>query len=130
MSKLGVANWDSVLVKSDWGEVVVYAAHSRDAPHEGMNCDDAVEYVRKNVKEFDKVELSYHRIFTPGEVLSIETGECDEEGVCRLMVQVSGETIGNTVELDLEEIKDDLVEIKHMEAGCFTGFYNIFEECG
>jgi len=36
MSKLGVANWDSVLVKSDWGEVVVYAAHSRDAPHEGM----------------------------------------------------------------------------------------------
>jgi formylmethanofuran dehydrogenase subunit D len=36
MAKLGVANWESVLVKSDWGEVVVYAAHSRDAPHEGM----------------------------------------------------------------------------------------------
>jgi formylmethanofuran dehydrogenase subunit D len=36
MAKLDVANWDSVLVKTDWGEVVVYAAHSRDAPHEGM----------------------------------------------------------------------------------------------
>ncbi len=36
MAKLGVANWDSVLVKTNWGEVVVYAAHSRDAPHEGM----------------------------------------------------------------------------------------------
>jgi formylmethanofuran dehydrogenase subunit D len=36
MAKLNVANWESVLVKSDWGEVVVYAAHSRDAPHEGM----------------------------------------------------------------------------------------------
>lgn len=36
MAKLGVSNWDSVLVKSEWGEVVVYAAHSRDAPHEGM----------------------------------------------------------------------------------------------
>jgi formylmethanofuran dehydrogenase subunit D len=36
MAKLEVDNWDSVLVKSDWGEVIVYAAHSRDAPHEGM----------------------------------------------------------------------------------------------
>lgn len=36
MARLDVRNWDSVLVKSDWGEVVVYAAHSRDAPHEGM----------------------------------------------------------------------------------------------
>ena len=36
MSKLGVGNWESVLVKTDWGEVAVYAAHSRDAPHENM----------------------------------------------------------------------------------------------
>ncbi len=35
MAKLGVTNWDPVLVKTDFGEVVVSAAHSRDAPHEG-----------------------------------------------------------------------------------------------
>jgi len=35
MAKLGVGNWDSLKVVSDWGEVIVYAAHSRDAPHEG-----------------------------------------------------------------------------------------------
>lgn len=35
MAKLGVANWDHVKVSTDWGEVTVYAAHSRDAPHEG-----------------------------------------------------------------------------------------------
>jgi formylmethanofuran dehydrogenase subunit D len=35
MAKLGVANWQHVKVTSDWGEVIVYAAHSRDAPHEG-----------------------------------------------------------------------------------------------
>jgi formylmethanofuran dehydrogenase subunit D len=35
MAKLGVANWEHVKVTSDWGEVIVYAAHSRDAPHEG-----------------------------------------------------------------------------------------------
>ncbi len=31
---------------------------------------------------------------------------------CKLMVQVSS-NLGTTVELDLEEIRDDLVEIKH-----------------
>jgi formylmethanofuran dehydrogenase subunit D len=36
MSRLAVGNWESVKVKSDWGEVICYAAHSRDAPHEGM----------------------------------------------------------------------------------------------
>jgi formylmethanofuran dehydrogenase subunit D len=35
MAKLGVNNWDHVKIKSEWGEAVVYAAHSRDAPHEG-----------------------------------------------------------------------------------------------
>lgn len=36
MAKLGVKNWDTALVKTDWGEVVVFTAHSRDAPHEGQ----------------------------------------------------------------------------------------------
>lgn len=35
MAKLGVNNWDTVLVKTDYGEVVVNAVKSRDAPHEG-----------------------------------------------------------------------------------------------
>ena len=34
-AKLGVNNWDTVLVKTDFGEVVVNCAVSRDAPHEG-----------------------------------------------------------------------------------------------
>lgn len=36
MAKLGVKNWDHVLVKTDYGEVVVSAARSRDAPHEEL----------------------------------------------------------------------------------------------
>ena len=36
MARLGVKNWDTALVKTDWGEVVVFTAHSRDAPHEGQ----------------------------------------------------------------------------------------------
>nr|WP_066970560.1 molybdopterin dinucleotide binding domain-containing protein [Methanobrevibacter filiformis] len=36
MARLGVKNWDKAIVKTAWGEVVVFVAHSRDAPHEGQ----------------------------------------------------------------------------------------------
>ncbi len=35
-----------------------------------MDCDDAIDYVRNNVKEYDDLELSYNRVFTPGEVIA------------------------------------------------------------
>jgi formylmethanofuran dehydrogenase subunit D len=36
MARLDFKNWDTGLLKTDWGEVVVFVAHSRDAPHEGQ----------------------------------------------------------------------------------------------
>ncbi|MDR0911765.1 MAG: formylmethanofuran dehydrogenase [Methanobrevibacter sp.] len=36
MAKLGVKNWDTAIVTTDYGQVTVYVAHSRDAPHEGQ----------------------------------------------------------------------------------------------
>ena len=77
-----------------------------------MDCDDAINYIRDNVKVNDKLELSYNRVFTPGEVISLDTEETSAGPCCKLMVQVSS-NLGTTVELDLEEIRDDLVEIKH-----------------
>lgn len=79
----------------------------------GMDCDEAVEYIRTNVKRFDTLELSYHRVFTPGEVINVEEYDCEEGKSCRIMVQIENE-LGNSVELDMEEIKDDLIEIKHV----------------
>ena len=38
-----------------------------------MDCDEAIDYVRENVKVYDTLELSYNRIFTPGEVIGIDT---------------------------------------------------------
>lgn len=78
-----------------------------------MDCDDAVDYIRNNVKIYDTLELSYHRVFTPGEVINIEEYDCEDRKSCRIMVQVELE-LGQTVELDMEEIKDDLIEIKHL----------------
>ena len=77
-----------------------------------MDCDDAINYIRENVKVNDKLELSYNRVFTPGEVISLDTEETSAGPSCKLMIQVSS-SLGTTIELDLEEIRDDLVEIKH-----------------
>lgn len=83
-----------------------------------MNCNDAIDYIKENVKIYDEIELSYHRIFTPGEVLNIEEYDCNNERKsCRVLIQIKGENIGQTVDVDLEEIKKDLVEIKHLPKG-------------
>ena len=36
-----------------------------------MTVDEAIEYVRNNVNVGDTLEISYNRIFAPGEVLSV-----------------------------------------------------------
>ena len=38
-----------------------------------MDCDDAINYIRENVIVNDKLELSYNRVFTPCEVIALDT---------------------------------------------------------
>ena len=78
-----------------------------------MDCDDAIDYVRENVKVNDILELSYNRVFTPGEVIAMDTEEESGDRNCKLMVQLSSDLLGSTVDVDLEEVRDDLVELKH-----------------
>lgn len=78
-----------------------------------MDCDDAIDYIINNVEVYDNLELSYHRVFTPGEVINIEEYDCEDRKSCRVVVQVEGE-LGQSVEVDMEEIKDDLIEVKHI----------------
>lgn len=80
-----------------------------------MDCEEVIEYVKNNVKAFDNVEMSYNRVFTPGEVINIET--CELKGgkkSCTVLVHLDGDTIHNTVNVDLEEIKYDLIEVRHI----------------
>jgi hypothetical protein len=37
-----------------------------------MNCDEAIEYVKDNVKKYDTLELSYNIVYTPGKVMNME----------------------------------------------------------
>ena len=79
-----------------------------------LSVDDAIEYVRNNVNVGDTLEISYNRIFAPGEVLSvIEEDEVTGEGL-RVNLQLNGEILNQAVEIDFNEIYDDLLEMNHI----------------
>ena len=80
-----------------------------------MTVEDAVEYVRNNVQVGDTLEISYNRIFAPGEVLTIiEEDEETGEGL-RVGLQLNGEILNQAIEVDFKEIADDLLEMRHIQ---------------
>ena len=79
-----------------------------------MTIEEAIEYVRNNVNVTDTLEVSYNRIFAPGEVLGIiEEDEVTGEGL-RVGLQLNGEILNQSIEIDLHEIADDLIEMRHI----------------
>jgi len=78
-----------------------------------LNTKEVMDYVKTEVKQYDILEISYSRVFVPGEVMNIETNE--EDGSLNLLLQLKGELLNDTVHLDLEDIKDDLLEIRHIK---------------
>jgi len=94
-----------------------------------MDCDEAIQYIKNNVKTYDTLELSYNRVFTPGEVLNIDTECVGGKDVCNVMVQLTGETLGSAVEIDLEEVKFDLIEVKHIPKDSDTSTTISIERC-
>jgi len=80
-----------------------------------IKADEALDYIKSNVKNYDVLEISYNRIFVPGEVLDLSAVEInDDVKSLKLLLQMNGETIKDTVEVDLVEIMDDVVEIRHI----------------
>lgn len=79
-----------------------------------MSFEDAVEYVRNEVHVTDILEISYNRIFAPGEVLGI-TEEDEETGEgLRVALQLNGEILNQAVEIDFKDLEDDLIEMRHI----------------
>lgn len=79
-----------------------------------MSIEDAIEYVRNNVQVGDVLEVSYSRIFAPGDVLGI-TEEDEETGEgLRVGMQLNGEILNQSIEIDFNEIADDLIEMRHI----------------
>lgn len=85
-----------------------------------MSADEAIEYVRNNVQIRDILEISYNRIFAPGEVLSIISEDEETGEGLRVSLQLNGEILNQAVDVDFNEIKDDLLELRHIKDGKIT----------
>ncbi len=79
-----------------------------------MTFKEAVEYIRNNVHVRDILEVSYNRIFAPGEVLGI-TEEDEETGEgLRVAMQLNGEILNQSIEIDFNDLEEDLIELRHI----------------
>ena len=85
-----------------------------------MSAEEAIEYVRENVQIRDILEISYNRIFAPGEVLSIISEDEETGEGLRVSLQLNGEILNQVVDVDFKEIKDDLLELRHIKDGKIT----------
>jgi hypothetical protein len=84
-----------------------------------LSFDETVDYIKNNVEHYDVVELSYNRVFIPGEVISIR--DCEELDKCLIIkMQLNGEALNQVVDVDLHEIKDSLLELRHVKDGKTT----------
>ena len=79
-----------------------------------MSFDEALEYVKTKVNVGDVLELSYNRIFAPGEVLGFTEEDDMTGGGFRVSLQLNGEILNQSIEIDFDEIKDDLIEMRHI----------------
>ena len=81
-----------------------------------LNQDELIEYVKNEVKTYDTLEISYNRIFLPTEVIDVEhyVDENELESL-NLVLQVKGELLNDTIQLDLIEIKEEVVEVRHID---------------
>ena len=67
-----------------------------------------------DVEVGDVLEISYNRIFAPGEVLGFtEEDEMTGEGY-RVGLQLNGKILNQSVEIDFNEIADELIEMRHI----------------
>ena len=81
-----------------------------------LNSKEVIHYVKNEVEKHDILEISYNRIFVPAEVLDVEHNVEDEIESLNLLLQLKGELLRDTVQLDLVQIKDDIIEIRHINS--------------
>ena len=78
-----------------------------------LTTQQAVNYLKKHVKIHDRIEISYNRIFAEGEVLNVDFSEYFGEPGFRMLVSLDESDLGATVEIDIFEVEDDIIEFTH-----------------
>ncbi len=78
-----------------------------------LTTKEAVNYLKQNVKVHDGIEISYNRVFAEGEVLNVDFSEYFGEPGFRLLVSLDESDIGSTIEIDIYEFEEDIIEFVH-----------------
>lgn len=78
-----------------------------------LTTEEAVKYLKENVKIHDKIEISYNRIFAEGEILNVDFSEYFGEPGFRILVLLEESDLGATIEIDVYEVEDDIIEFVH-----------------
>ena len=78
-----------------------------------LKTQDAIAYLKENVKIHDNIQISYGRIFAEGEVLNMDFSEYFGKPGFKMMVSLDESDIGSTVEIDIYEFAEDIIEFVH-----------------
>lgn len=78
-----------------------------------LTSKEAVDYLKNEVKIHDKLEIAYNRIFAEGEVLNMDFSEYFGKPGFKMLLSLDAKSINPTIELDLYELEDEIVEFIH-----------------
>ena len=78
-----------------------------------LTTKEAVDYLKKEVKIHDNLEISYNRIFAEGEVLNMDFSEYFGKTEFKMLIYLDADSINPTIEIDVYEIQEDLIEFVH-----------------
>ncbi|MDR3291093.1 MAG: DUF2097 domain-containing protein [Methanobrevibacter sp.] len=79
-----------------------------------LNPEKTLEYIKNNVKKHDTLELSYNRVYAPGNVLDINIEEDWGDKALIVSLRLNGELVNDVVRVNMENIKNDLLEVRHV----------------
>ena len=78
-----------------------------------LSVDEAIKYLKENVKMHDRIEIAYDRIFAEGEVLNVDFSKYFGEPGFKMLVSLDQSDLGATIEIDIYEVEEDIIEFIH-----------------
>ena len=78
-----------------------------------LTTEEAVKYLKENVKMHDRIEIAYDRIFAEGEVLNVDFSEYFGKPGFKMLVSLDESDLGATIEIDIYEYEQDIIEFIH-----------------
>ena len=78
-----------------------------------LTTEEAIKYLKENVKIHDGIEIAYDRIFAEGEVLNMDFSEYFGKPGFKMLVSLDESALGATIEIDVYEVQEDIIEFIH-----------------